>query len=124
MREPLGGPSLRHGSWRRILNYRTTRQDLDYAVDILAGGQRRDPEDQEDTTLGYRPARRGPEPVIAHAKDAASMPQRYQLAGLGEAEAADVLQRERALLYGAASRARDALMITLSGEPSELLPAQ
>lgn len=37
---------------------------------------------------------------------------------------ADMLQRERALLYVAASRARDALMITLSGEPSELLPAQ
>ena len=203
------GISTRGRASRRLtLNYRTTRQNLAYAVAILAGEQWRDSEDEEDTTLGYRSARRGPAPIIAHARDsseeitlaidqirewlaespdahigvltrtnfpvkqivaqlreeglgavetrqataaadadvsvmtmhnakglefthvvllgvsAAAVPQRYQLAGLGEAEAADVLQRERALLYVAASRARDALMVTLSGEPSELLPAQ
>ena len=195
-------------SRRLTLNYRTTQQNLDYAVAILAGEDWRDSEDEADSTLGYRSARRGPEPIIARAADAteeatlaieqikkwlaetpdahigvltrtnfpvkqivaqlreegldavetrqatavadadvsvmtmhnakglefthvvlmgvsaASMPQRYQLAGLAEAEVADVLQRERALLYVAASRARDALMITVSGEMSELLPPQ
>ena len=201
------GITTRGRASRRLsLNYRTTQQNLDYAVAILAGEDWRDSEDEADSTLGYRSSRRGPEPIIAHAADAteeaslvvaqikqwlaetptahvgvltrtnfpvkqivaqlreegldavetrqataaagadvsvmtmhnakglefthvvlmgvsaASMPQRYQLAGLAEAEAADVLQRERALLYVAASRARDALMITVSGEPSELLP--
>lgn len=203
------GISTRGRASRRLtLNYRTTQQNLDYAVAILAGEHWRDSEDEVDSTRGYRSSRRGPEPIIAHAEDssgeitlainqiqtwlaespdahigvlvrtnfpvkqivaqfreegvdavetrqataaagasvsvmtmhnakglefthvvllgvsAASMPQRYQLAGLGEAEAADLLQRERALLYVAASRARDALMVTLSGSPSELLPVE
>lgn len=52
-----------------------------------------------------------------------SLPQRYILRGLGEAETNDALQRERALLYVAASRARDELLVSVLGEPSELLPA-
>lgn len=203
------GISTRGRASRRLtLNYRTTQQNLDYAVGILAGEDWRDAEDEADSTLGYRSARRGPEPIIARAKDsteeaslaitqikkwladtpdahvgvltrtnfpvkqivaqlreegldavetrqataaaeanvsvmtmhnakglefthvvlmgvsASSMPQQYQLTGLAEAEAADLLQRERALLYVAASRARDALMITVSGDPSELLPVR
>lgn len=50
------------------------------------------------------------------------LPQQFLLNGLAEAEQHDVLQRERALLYVAASRARDGLMISVVGQPSELLP--
>ncbi|MFG6302301.1 hypothetical protein ACGLFO_01820 [Corynebacterium hesseae] len=51
------------------------------------------------------------------------MPQRYLLKGLAPAEADEALQRERALLYVAASRARDVLVVSVvGGEASELLP--
>lgn len=50
------------------------------------------------------------------------LPQRFRLAGLSEADKAATLQQERSLLYVAASRARDALVITTVGERSELLP--
>jgi len=60
--------------------------------------------------------------VILLGADAATMPQQFRMRGLAEAEKEDILQRERALLYVAASRARDALMVTVLGEPSELLP--
>ena len=50
------------------------------------------------------------------------LPQRYQLQGLADAEADDARQRERSLLYVAASRARDQLVITTHEELSELLP--
>lgn len=53
-----------------------------------------------------------------------SLPPRYQITGLAAAEKADALQRERALLYVAASRARDQLLVSIIGEPSELLPAE
>lgn len=53
-------------------------------------------------------------------KDA--LPQRYLMRGLAEAECQDALQRERALLYVAASRARDQLVVSVVGEPSTLLP--
>ena len=36
---------------------------------------------------------------------------------------ADALLRERSLLYVAASRARDELVVTWSGDPSGLMPA-
>ncbi|MHA2788872.1 3'-5' exonuclease [Corynebacterium sp. S7] len=62
--------------------------------------------------------------VVLLGVNAQSMPQAFRLNGLAEAERDDVLQRERALLYVAASRARDALMITAVGEASELLPAE
>ncbi|WP_276651316.1 3'-5' exonuclease [Corynebacterium vitaeruminis] len=52
------------------------------------------------------------------------LPQQFLLTGLAESEQHDVLQRERALLYVAASRARDGLMISVVGQPSELLPEQ
>lgn len=52
------------------------------------------------------------------------LPQRFLLAGLAEAEQQDILQRERALLYVAASRARDGLLVSILGEPSELLPKE
>ncbi|GAB3076218.1 3'-5' exonuclease [Corynebacterium aquatimens] len=50
------------------------------------------------------------------------MPQRFALKDLSTEDQATALQRERSLLYVAASRARDELVITTSDEPSELLP--
>lgn len=50
------------------------------------------------------------------------LPQGYQIKGHARSEAEDVLQRERSLLYVAASRARDQLVITTHEELSGLLP--
>lgn len=50
------------------------------------------------------------------------LPLPYVLNGLDTPEKDDFLQRERALLYVAASRARDQLLITYSGAKSTLLP--
>lgn len=52
-----------------------------------------------------------------------ALPQRYLFKGLAPAEADEALQRERALLYVAASRARDILLVSVVGMASELLPA-
>ena len=60
--------------------------------------------------------------VILTDVSAGSIPKMYGFNSLAEAEQHDLLLRERALLYVAASRARDQLMITVTGEPSELLP--
>ncbi|CAM5305885.1 3'-5' exonuclease [Corynebacterium variabile] len=62
--------------------------------------------------------------VVLLGVDAATMPQQFRMRGLAEAEKEDIIERERALLYVAASRARDALMVTVLGEPSELLPSK
>lgn len=51
-----------------------------------------------------------------------NMPKIFGFNALAESEQNDALQRERALLYVAASRARDQLVITTVGAPSELLP--
>ena len=53
-----------------------------------------------------------------------TLPQRARLKGLGEPERDDVLLKERALLYVAASRARDQLAILYSQKPTSLLPLQ
>ena len=50
------------------------------------------------------------------------MPQRFRLKDLSDEDVRQALQRERSLLYVAASRARDELVITSTGERSELLP--
>lgn len=200
------GIETRGGASRRLtLNYRTTRENLGYALGVLTGDWY-DAEGEEDTTHGYRSARSGPLPrllrfnsegeeitavseLIAHWQDdnedahigiltrtrplinravngladhgiqatntrnaerasheAVSvmtmhgakgmefthvillgmgrnvLPFQLKFAGLGEAERDDALQTERALLYVAASRARDELVITAHSEPSKLLP--
>ncbi|MFC6013015.1 3'-5' exonuclease [Nocardia lasii] len=51
-------------SRRLTLNYRTTAENLRFAVDILAGGDYQDLEEADETTHGYRSARTGPEPVL------------------------------------------------------------
>jgi superfamily I DNA/RNA helicase len=58
------GISIVGRSRRLTLNYRTTAQNLRYAMGILAGGTFVDLEDQPETT-GYRSARSGPDPQIA-----------------------------------------------------------
>lgn len=51
------------------------------------------------------------------------LPAPYLLEGLNDADRADVLQRERSLLYVSATRARDELVVLWTGEPSPMLPA-
>ena len=212
------GISIRGRASRRLtLNYRTTKENLDYALRILVGGDADflDAEGAVDSVAGYRSARSGPAPMIVTAKsedeefsvaaalingwleeaeraaeegthkevrvgvmcrtrgqlsrvvagladhgiDAVQtknaelvsheqvsvmtmhgakgmefthvilmgvgkeiMPLRFRLKNLSEEDARAALQRERSLLYVAASRARDALVVTTVGERSELLP--
>lgn len=61
--------------------------------------------------------------VILAGMNSASMPAPYVLASLEDAEREDKLQQERSLLYVAASRARDELVVTYSGDVSGFLPA-
>ena len=196
-------------SSRLTLNYRTTKENLEYALRILAGEDGLaylDAEGETDSVAGYRSARTGPQPYLVwvdseqqefevadhfisrwldsekdvhigvmcrtrgqisrvvsgladHGIDAVAtrnaerasheqvsvmtmhgakgmefthvllmgvgkelMPLRFQFKNLSEEDAREALQRERSLLYVAASRARDELVITATGEPSELLP--
>lgn len=192
-------------SKRLTLNYRTTAENLSYALGMLTG-EWTDAEGETDTIEHYRSARKGPKPhlyqfesetdefeaiaelikvwqdsttdvrigILARTRplinrvvnalseqgiDAVKtqnaelaahetvsvmtmhgakgmefthviligmgrdlIPLQYTMQGLGEAERNDAQQRERSLLYVAASRARDALVLTTHTEPSELLP--
>lgn len=54
-------------SQRLTLNYRTTAQNLRYALAVLDGGDYVDLEDQAETT-GYRSARTGPAPSVQTAE--------------------------------------------------------
>jgi len=194
-------------SRRLTLNYRTTQENLRYALGVLSGEQYSDLDEEPESTAGYRSARRGPKPTIIKAqsltdqyqkvadlvqswiddgtapesigllvptrKEAESLPRalgdrdvtvafvdrdktgppktpvvmtmhrakgmefaKAVLVGVGEKslprsylidsvpeeERADVLRRERSLLYVAATRARDELVVIYVGEPSALLP--
>jgi hypothetical protein len=51
-----------------------------------------------------------------------SIPASYLLRGLSAADREDVLRKERSLLYVAATRARDQLVVMWSGEASPMLP--
>lgn len=194
-------------SRRLTLNYRTTAQNLAYAVALLSGAHFTDLEDVEEESSDYRSARSGPTPhiekqdslsaeldnaaewvkswtnedgleaesigvlvrsgkqadlvvsgfmergvtaqkvegdksvqvgepvvmtmhrakgmefakVILFGVGESNMPLRWALKDLGEAEKADALLQERSLLYVAATRARDELVVSWSGKPSELL---
>jgi len=196
-------------SQRLTLNYRTTAQNLSYAVGVLRGGSYVDLEETAESASGYRSARGGPVPQLlpreslsAEMDAAASLisswlevpgvapetiavlvPERWQrerlVNGLAErgvtvrtvdreqvkhglpvvmtmhrakgtefsrvllfgidskalprtlrderyADDAwdDAMLRERSLLYVAATRARDELALSWSGEPSRLLPGK
>ena len=192
-------------SRRLTLNYRTTAQNLHFAVSILSGAEYKDLEQDDETTVGYRSARRGPTPelvecdsapdeldkvasqvkswvakgvepssvavltrseavrdqfvralgerdvaaralddkpvagdcvqvltmhrskgmefsrVILAGVDDAHVPSSASLKSVPDEEQAEALLRERSLLYVAASRARDELVVTWSGKRSELL---
>ena len=197
-------------STRLTLNYRTTKENLEYALRILVGEEGLaylDAEGETDSVAHYRSARTGPQPYLVPVDSEAQefdvadhfiskwmdsdtdvhigvmcrtrgqisrvvagladkgidavatrnaerasheqvsvmtmhgakgmefthvilmgvgkeiMPLRFRLKDLSEEDAREALQRERSLLYVAASRARDELVITATGEPSELLPA-
>ena len=203
------GIHTRGASRRLTLNYRTTKENLDYAIRILIGADAidfLDAEGEVDSTARYRSARSGPNPYLVdthseqeefdvaerfisrwldssddvrvgvmcrtrgqlsrvvsgladHGIEAVQtrnaelasheqvsvmtmhgakgmefthailmgvgknlMPQRFRLKDLSDEDAQEALQRERSLLYVAASRARDELVITSTGERSELLP--
>jgi superfamily I DNA/RNA helicase len=202
------GIAIRGRSRRLTLNYRTTRQNLNYAVGILAGAEITDLEGSDENTHGYRSSLSGPIPRViaasnmdgeAHAiaetlslwsKENDAEPEAFailvrdrgrrdrivrDLAGLGvslqviegaaqpivgkpqimtmhrakglefrrvilagvsgtafsisgpggamsEDDPRDAAARQRMLLYVAATRARDELVVTSSGTASELLP--
>lgn len=203
------GINIVGGASRRLtLNYRTTAENLRYALGILEGSDYSDLGGVNDPTTGYRSARSGPDPMLQPVD---SLPDQYQAVGellsswLGEKgldaasvgllvptrddgerlvralgdlgvdvqfidkdttakpgrpqvmtmhrskgmeftravlvgvndsamprsyiadkqpeeDRADILQRDRSLLYVAATRARDALVVTWVGKPSSLLP--
>lgn len=192
-------------SKRLTLNYRTTAENLHFAVSILSGAEYRDLEQDDESTAGYRSARRGPSPrlvecasvadeldqvatqtqawitdgvapssiaVLARSEatrdqfvralgergvparalenkpssgnhvqvltmhrskgmefsrvvlagiDDAHVPSAATLKSVPEEERVEALLRERSLLYVAASRARDELVVTWSGKKSGLL---
>ncbi|MFZ2527370.1 MAG: 3'-5' exonuclease [Rhodococcus sp. (in: high G+C Gram-positive bacteria)] len=196
-------------SRRLTLNYRTTEQNLRYALGILSGAEYTDLDDEPDSTEGYRSARRGPRPnpiaansltdeydivartvsgwldggvdpetiglLVPTLKEGESLPQELSdrgvsvtfvdrdtagisktpqvmtmhrakgmefakvvLVGVGaknvprtyfidvlpKGDRADALRRERSLLYVAATRARDELVVVYAGQPSSLLPGR
>ncbi|MBY4571127.1 DNA helicase UvrD [Gordonia sihwensis] len=192
-------------SKRLTLNYRTTAENLHFAVSILSGAEYHDLEQGEESTAGYRSARRGPAPrlvecssmadeldkvaaqvrgwvadgvdpssvavltrseaardqfvralgergvparalenksissehvrvltmhrskgmefsrVVLAGIDDAHVPSAATLKSVPDEERAEALLRERSLLYVAASRARDELVVTWSGARSGLL---
>lgn len=198
------------GRARRLtLNYRTTAENLRYAMAVLAGGDYVDMEGEEESSELYRSARSGPEPelvptdslgdglgevagrirrwlergvapetigllvrdtrraqelvqgleehdlqvrlvdanravqpgrplvmtmhrakgmefsrVVLFDVSRDTVPATYAIDKLTEGDREDALLRERSLLYVAASRARDELVVVWRGEPSELLPSK
>ncbi|MCW2690931.1 MAG: helicase UvrD [Mycobacterium sp.] len=56
-------------SRRLTLNYRTTAQNLHFAVSVLSGAEYRDLEQGEEATNDYRSARNGPEPELIQCDD-------------------------------------------------------
>lgn len=205
----------RHGikitgrSRRLTLNYRTTQQNLNYALGVLEGGAYVDSEEEQENNHGYRSSRTGPQPrslpastkveqynnvaelieewladtdirpetiaILTRTNNQASevknqladrgvtiiethsgetvgksplvltmhkskglefsrvvlfdisdgvIPPPWMLKDVAEEELPDVRLRERSLLYVAASRARDELVVSWNGKPSELLSAK
>lgn len=202
------GIEVRGRARRLTLNYRTTEQNLRYALGILSGAEFAELTGETDTTTGYRSARSGPTPkavavnslieeydaVAEHVRawldakvdpesigllaptkkegqdlaralgdrgvavsfvdrdttgkrntpqvmtmhrskgmefakvvlvgvSATNLPRNYIVDALPDGDREDALQRERSLLYVAATRARDELVVVWVGEPSVLLPS-
>lgn len=200
------GIAIRGRSRRLTLNYRTTLENLRFALGVLSGEEYDDAEGEEVTTEGYRSARSGPKPVRRATKSDAeqldaiaadirrwtddegakpetiailvasnsaaktvqqglsqrgisvafltsaritggqpvvmtmhtakgmefsrvvlfdvsdgAFPPAWAYKGLPEEDRPDTDKQFRSLLYVAASRARDELVVTWKGAPSELL---
>lgn len=198
------GINIRGRSRRLRLNYRTTMENLAYAISILEGAEFTDIMDEAESTEEYRSVRSGPNPVLVQATSPAQenevatqqiqvwldqgvkpeaigvlirsekrvkavaaelrelgikssrstrgaapgdgeinimtmhsakgmefqcvivlgvgaehVPAGWLSRGLPESEREDVLLRERSLLYVAATRARDELVVVWSGQLSE-----
>lgn len=193
-------------SRRLTLNYRTTAENLAYAINVLRGGEYVDLEDAAESSAAYRSARSGPLPrlvpcatlseeldsaadlvrswvaetdapetiavlvreqrqrdrlvtglaergvtvravdrehikpgqpvamtmhrakgtefskVLLFGIDEGAIPRSLRDEQYAEDAWADALLRERSLLYVAATRARDELALSWSGDPSQLLP--
>ena len=193
-------------SQRLTLNYRTTAQNLAYAINVLRGGKYVDLEDTAESSSAYRSARSGPVPrlipcatlseeldkaadlirswvaetdapetvavlvreqrqrdrvvtglaergvtiravdrehiksgqpvvmtmhrakgtefskVLLFGVDHGAIPRPLRDEQYAEDAWTDALLRERSLLYVAATRARDELALSWSGDPSQLLP--
>lgn len=62
--------------------------------------------------------------VLLFGLSAKSVPMGLSAHDYDETELADAMLRERSLVYVAASRARDELVVTWSGAPSPLLPLE
>ncbi|WP_328812285.1 3'-5' exonuclease [Rhodococcus sp. NBC_00297] len=193
-------------SRRLTLNYRTTQQNLHYALEVLTGDDFVGLEGDSENAAGYRSARTGPTPTTVQAENlsdlydkvaeqilawgggetssigllatankeasalpralgergvtatfvdntsksssagvqamtmyrakgmefanvilvgvsANAMPRDYIIAQLPEGDRDDALQRERSLVYVAATRARDELAVMWVGERSSLVPS-
>ena len=194
-------------SQRLTLNYRTTAQNLAYAINVLRGGKYVDLEDAAESSAAYRSARSGPVPrlipcatlseeldkaadlirswvaetdapetiavlvreqrqrdrvvtglaergvtiravdrehikpgqpvvmtmhrakgtefskILLFGVDQGAIPRPLRDEQYAEDAWADALLRERSLLYVAATRARDELALSWSGDPSQLLPS-
>lgn len=63
------GIHIRGRSRRLRLNYRTTAENLAFAVSLLDGTEYTDLEDAVETAKDYRSVRSGPAPVVIHAAD-------------------------------------------------------
>jgi superfamily I DNA/RNA helicase len=62
------GIQIRGRSRRLRLNYRTTAENLAYAITLLEGGDYTDIEDEAESTKDYRSVRSGPAPVVQRAQ--------------------------------------------------------
>lgn len=62
--------------------------------------------------------------VLVFAANADLLPAEYVLGAVPDGDRADVMQRERALFYVAATRARDELAVMWEGKGSEFLPVR
>ncbi|WP_188064841.1 3'-5' exonuclease [Dietzia sp. ANT_WB102] len=194
------GINIRGRATRLTLNYRTTAENLGFAMGILAGETFVNTDGEADSIIGYRSARSGPTPQVAQANTLAgeldvaakhirkwqeddegasigvlthnrrdvdrivdgledrniavstdegagvhvttmhsskgmefthvilarvtegTVPAPLRSRGLTEEDRDHLLRRERSLLYVAASRARDELVVTTGAQPSPLLP--
>jgi superfamily I DNA/RNA helicase len=88
-------------SQRLTLNYRTTAQNLAYAINVLRGGSYVDLENEAESSAGYRSARSGPVPVLipcatlSEELDRAAELIRSWVASTSAAETIAVLVREQ-----------------------------